>query len=531
MSIAPCRAITAAAVVACFAGLAQSAVEVIYSRANGASSVVPGAVDTAGNPVVANFNTMPEFWLSPDGSRWLLRGTTNQPTAESDNVVLLGGGTTGSVYLQEGRPFPGAVDAEVVDFASSLVGRPFNASNDWAFALRSKGGASSTFNKIIRVNSAGVGTLRFQMGDLYTGMVDTGGSGDETIGNSTAAVHLLNTGVIGWHDVNPGNLHSSRYPVTAYDAIKHYQSNVEIVTALDNTPVPLSGISSTGTLSTFLTSIDGTRVVVRGKADTNFNGNSTGDPDCVVVDGNIVAMVGAALPGDAGLTVSALHQTFVAPNNDWYMRGVTATGAWAVRNGVVIAKSGDSVGGHTWGTGTFYTISGNSNGDWLLAGKTTNPDTASDDVLVVNGQVVLREGDPVSVDLNNDGVADTAFVGRGNNTLAAFTANNSAGIAPDGTVYVIAMLRTEGGVDVAPAGLPAALLRITPGGTPTCGTADFDGDGDTGTDADIEAFFACLAGNCCATCWHLGADFNGDGDVGTDGDIEAFFRVLAGGQC
>jgi hypothetical protein len=67
-------------------------------------------------------------------------------------------------------------------------------------------------------------------------------------------------------------------------------------------------------------------------------------------------------------------------------------------------------------------------------------------------------------------------------------------------------------------------------GTP-CATADFDGDGDTGTDADIEAFFACLAGSCCATCWHVGADFNADGDVGTDGDIEAFFRVLAGGQC
>ncbi len=64
-----------------------------------------------------------------------------------------------------------------------------------------------------------------------------------------------------------------------------------------------------------------------------------------------------------------------------------------------------------------------------------------------------------------------------------------------------------------------------------CSTADFDNDGDTGTDADIEAFFACLAGNCCPTCWHLGADFNADGDVGTDSDIEAFFRVLAGGTC
>jgi hypothetical protein len=64
---------------------------------------------------------------------------------------------------------------------------------------------------------------------------------------------------------------------------------------------------------------------------------------------------------------------------------------------------------------------------------------------------------------------------------------------------------------------------------PHCGSADFNHDGDTATDADIEAFFACIAGNCCATC--DSADFNGDGDTATDADIEAFFRVLAGGTC
>jgi uncharacterized membrane protein len=64
---------------------------------------------------------------------------------------------------------------------------------------------------------------------------------------------------------------------------------------------------------------------------------------------------------------------------------------------------------------------------------------------------------------------------------------------------------------------------------PHCGSADYNHDGDSGTDADIESFFACLAGNCCSTCDP--SDFNGDGDTGTDADIEAFFRVLAGGSC
>jgi hypothetical protein len=67
-------------------------------------------------------------------------------------------------------------------------------------------------------------------------------------------------------------------------------------------------------------------------------------------------------------------------------------------------------------------------------------------------------------------------------------------------------------------------------GPSPCCRSDYDGDGDVGTDADIEAFFACLAGSCCANC-PPDADFNCDGDIGTDQDIESFFRVLAGGQC
>jgi hypothetical protein len=76
---------------------------------------------------------------------------------------------------------------------------------------------------------------------------------------------------------------------------------------------------------------------------------------------------------------------------------------------------------------------------------------------------------------------------------------------------------------------PAFNMVLQLEGTGAPCRADFNGDGDTGTDYDIDAFFSCLAGNCCATCGS--ADFNGDGDSGTDADIEAFFRVLAGGPC
>jgi len=64
-----------------------------------------------------------------------------------------------------------------------------------------------------------------------------------------------------------------------------------------------------------------------------------------------------------------------------------------------------------------------------------------------------------------------------------------------------------------------------------CGTTDFDGDGDAGTDADIEAFFAVIGGGPCPTPSCATTDFDGDGDEGTDADIEAFFRVVGGGAC
>ncbi len=116
------------------------------------------------------------------------------------------------------------------------------------------------------------------------------------------------------------------------------------------------------------------------------------------------------------------------------------------------------------------------------------------------------------------------FLYRRSNVDPAYTPN-SAGL-PDVGLGALGLAEL-----IQPGSLDAVLSRPYVPCTPACGTADFDGDGDLGTDADIEAFFACLAGNCCPSCYAGGADFNADGDVGTDADIESFFRVWAGGEC
>jgi hypothetical protein len=102
--------------------------------------------------------------------------------------------------------------------------------------------------------------------------------------------------------------------------------------------------------------------------------------------------------------------------------------------------------------------------------------------------------------------------------LSGWEVGPLSGMTPDGRILIGSGLHLAGGV------VEAFAVHLGP-----CGIADFNNDGDAGTDADIEAFFACLAGNCCVSC--ESADFNGDGDVGTDADIEAFFRVLAGQPC
>jgi hypothetical protein len=451
-------------------------VDVIFSRAaTSPTATVPGALDAGGNPVSTQWATMLEFWLSPDGTKWMVRGTTTQPSTES-SIMVAGSGLTGTMLVQEAQPFPGAVGGEVLDFISSTT-NPFNDNNDMLVALRARGGVSSVFHKLVRFTSMGSG-VAYQMGDLYTGMEDLppAPSGDETIGNSPQSGVLLNDGTVGWRDDSVQNLHSTRRPVTAFNAVKHMQEG-DFVTAIDGeTLVPIQNIGSTGTITVLSASPDGSVIVVRGNIT-----DESGTPQVVIVNGEVIIQAGYQIAGSS-ITPTDVNATFVAGNGDWYARGLASGNPWATRNGVVIAQVGDDVEGDTWAAATFSSITGNSNGDWAIAGKTTNADTAIDDVIVVNGEVVLREGDPVVFDIDNDGEADdTAFIGRGNNTLASFTANSLA-LAPDKSVYVLANLRDEFGADLG----PTALIRINPvGGCP----ADFDNNGTVAV-PDIFAFLA-----------------------------------------
>jgi hypothetical protein len=104
-------------------------------------------------------------------------------------------------------------------------------------------------------------------------------------------------------------------------------------------------------------------------------------------------------------------------------------------------------------------------------------------------------------------------------------APNGPGAGNPMTGWDISLTSGTGNYTIAFTGVAGAACG------PHCGSADFNCDGSIGTDADIEAFFACIAGNCPPPPCTSTADFNGDGAIGTDADIEAFFRVLSGGPC
>ena len=127
----------------------------------------------------------------------------------------------------------------------------------------------------------------------------------------------------------------------------------------------------------------------------------------------------------------------------------------------------------------------------------------------VSGWQWRRDGAPISNDARVSGATSSSLL------IDPVTA------ADQGVYDVVAMTAC------GPLPSPAAVLTIVP----ACGTSDYNGDGDIGTDQDIEAFFACLGGTCCDTCHPGGSDFNNDGDAGTDQDIESFFRVLGGNPC
>jgi hypothetical protein len=535
---------TGALMVAGLALVAGSAsavpIQVIYSKKTGhPTATIPGAVNFAGAPEAAEWRGIENLAVSPDGSRWLLLGRSNQ-SDHRDTLVMLGQGAAGSVLnvgghvFQEGQPAvtAGGGDSGWIEFFPSGFGR-FNSANNFVLGIR----ARTTQDYVSSATSATDGqravvwngtnlNVAFKQLDPYSGMMDTTTSGDETVGNSVGSFHLLDDGRIGTQDATINNINSARRPAITYDRAMFKQINVSTVNGFGG--VGTNTLTAL-TTNTFFTTPNGAHWFTGGA----INPSGTALP-VLVYDNTIVLQAGQPVSPGGPIMGDSLH-TFMANNGRWISRGRDNSGTtaaapdWVVRENVLVAKTGDSITpGSTehWGD-TIAAITINSSGDYVVIGNTDNAEIGKNEVAVLNGTtVIFREGDPIDLD-GNGMFDDSAFIGRGNNTLTSITASVNNGqvawwLTDSKVLYGLINLRdgelSGNDINITPAfSSPTAFIRMN---LATC-RADFDGNGSRTID-DIFIFL---------NAWFAmdpRTDVDGIGGVNID-DIFIFINIWFAG--
>jgi hypothetical protein len=479
-------------------------VEVVFTNAGsdptGPRSLVPGTLGSTDGLRLNNFGRM---FRSPTSNQWCVVATMvgTGVTGTTDQVFIIGSGQTGFVQIREGNTIAGG--PEVLGFGVSAA--RVNDSGQWAIAFPAGSITSTTNSRLLTWNGSAFTMIR--IGDTFPGIASTTYSGTF---NST---NISNTGVTSFLASAAG--FPGVFPIGDSGTTLLLNQGVD-APAGQLTPTPATW--TTFTTDRFYQDATLAHSIILGALGFDTNTNLV-----AVVDGVVKVQKGFVIPGSTFTSpVSTLADDWMESNGDWFVKGSNADGQfWLVRNGVVIAATGDSItpgSSEHWlvnSTNAFRDVKGDNRGNYIISGRTSNADTTRDDVLVLNGtRVLAHESDPV--DLNGNGLADDdMFIGIMQGDRSAF--NN------DGYYYFGP--RVKNGAGTSPS--QSTFLRVQ-AITLHC-AADYNGDGDTGTDSDIAAFFACLAGNCCPTCGS--ADFNNDGDIGTDSDIESFFRVLSGGNC
>jgi hypothetical protein len=213
----------------------------------------------------------------------------------------------------------------------------------------------------------------------------------------------------------------------------------------------------------------------------------------------------------AGCAPAALAQSIIDPNHKYAWTENCGWTNWAdadMGQGVLVAPT--YLSGSVWG----------ENGGWSSVGQ------------VPADGVAYANVDGSDYGVNIDGAGNLSGFAWGENIGWINFGGGAMASPPAPARLDLGAMRFFGyawGENIGWVNLDDATHYV--GTVSTCGSADYDCDGDIGTDADIEAFFACLGGTCPPPPCTSSADFDGDGDIGTDADIEAFFRVLGGGTC
>ncbi len=492
-------------------------IEVLYSKIDvSPTSDTPWTLDLTGAPAPSKWRSIDDFAVSHDGSTWVLKGS-NRLSADETNMLVMGsaGGSPllASNLAQEGQPVPTEAPGVLWDFFDSIQPVAFDSTGNMAMSGRSKGPPTGQRERIMKRTSAGVWSVVLREGDPLVGLTDTPATsaGDEALGNSVSSVHLLDDGRVGYVVTPIQNCSSFNYPAFLHDNTGFLQTGASTLVGgevWDGMDLGDSG----GTP-------DGTSYYIQGDT-TNTD---TAADDVFTVNNTIVMQEGQ--PVVAGGPIYAdTFQANMAASGDWIARGDDpANDDWLVMNGLLLAKTGDSVeGGVELYADSFAACTVNSAGDWALIATTDNPDAARDEVLVVNGVVLVREGDPVDLD-GNGSFDDGVFIGDGTPTSSAFAPNDLA-VTTSGMVYFIGRLNDGMGNDLNDAGFstPDAFLRVQANVGP--GQSYCFGDG---TGVGCPCGNAGAAGEGCANSTGAGAIMTASGTA----DVSNDSLLLTATQC
>ncbi len=488
---------------------------IIYSEIDGhPTAIVPGARDAVGDPVVTEWKSIDEFSVSPDGSMWAVGGFNELVDALNDSKVL-GSGLVGDTFAQEGQQIPG--EAPGVTYVLPMGTRiGFNSNNDFSFG---SAGSAPVDEDLIFTVVNGVQTTVARESDSAMGLEDGNGPFfGALLGNSMGSEQLLDDGRT-WFVASNLTVIGS-----AFDAAIMNQ-DIGGSTAFVQAGITLVS----GEVLTDLDGSDSMKATPDGNTYAllgNVGADST-LTESLIVNGVVQIRAGTNV---LGIDVVDVFAVDLATDGTWFARGDDIVdNDWAISNGVLYAQTGMSItgGAETWGN-NIAGFTGNTNGDYVIVGNTSEPDENFNSVIALNGtNVVVREGDPIDLD-GNGLFDDNVFIGRALNTTLPFTAD-AVHLTNGNLLYFIAALRDAEGNDLGTFGAGGQafiVMDLSDLLGAECGTVLGDISGDSTVNGiDVQGFTDCAltlgapAGAC------LCADFDEDADVDAD-DVDAFVSLL-----
>lgn len=432
---------------------AHATVNVLFCQVTGnPKALVPAGAGLAPGTEfkVQATNGFDRPFASPDGTKFFFTGLANLPITEDECYIVVNGVSAATV-VREGTT-TGSPTGDILGTGDQRMG--INNAGQFVFGIRN--GAVTTQDKCI---------IRWD-GTAFTFAAREGtgvpGAPTENWSDNLNSGHILADGTPAFCGTDTaGTLPGSQDDFCMRGSTIVIQTGNAIG----------SSTWATFNLSNFWITPDGAHVMAIGDDATAAASNRILAVDGVVQAREGVPLIGSSYTANVSANFGG-NESLLCNDGSYLLRGHNVDGVdWVLRNGVVIADTGDPI---TTGsaehfsdatvTDCFFTIAGNAVGDYLIGGFTDAADVNTNAVLVLNGtQVVARKGD--MIDLNGNGLPDDdAFISAFNSDDCFLTDSRR--------LVFFADARNGAGTSI---GQMVLDIEITPP-PPPC-VADIDGSG------------------------------------------------------